>query len=134
MAYFQKTSPEDKKYNCIAWAAEDDKNFWWPIGGYWPQGIPREETMAAFIQAYQQMGYEICNNDLQEMGFQKVALFADKNGKPTHAARQLANGRWTSKLGRNIDVEHDLRVLAQVMPVLSSYGDVAAVLRRPNRS
>ena len=30
-----------------------------------------------------------------EPGFEKIALYADNSGKPTHAARQLDNGRWT---------------------------------------
>ena len=32
---------------------------------------------------------------------------------PTHAARQLANGWWTSKLGPSFDIEHiDLNAIA----------------------
>ena len=41
-----------------------------------------------------------------EKGFQKIALYV-KDGIPTHAARQLPTGKWTSKLGRDIDIEHD---------------------------
>lgn len=32
-------------------------------------------------------------------------------GIPSHAARQLPNGRWTSKCGQAEDIEHDLRDL-----------------------
>jgi hypothetical protein len=37
---FEKTS-EDDLYNCIAWAADDTQNWWWPdasyamANGYW---------------------------------------------------------------------------------------------------
>lgn len=45
-----------------------------------------------------------------EEGYEKVALFArhDDEGRiaPTHAAKQLADGRWTSKLGALEDIEH----------------------------
>jgi hypothetical protein len=41
-----------------------------------------------------------------EVGIEKVALFENASGKPTHAARQLRSGAWTSKLGKNIDIEH----------------------------
>ena len=45
---------------------------------------------------------------LLEEGFIKVAIFADSSLRPTHVARQLSNGNWTSKLGQNIDIEHDI--------------------------
>ena len=41
-----------------------------------------------------------------EAGFVKVALYASGLFY-THAARQLPNGKWTSKLGRGEDIEHD---------------------------
>jgi hypothetical protein len=41
-----------------------------------------------------------------ENGYEKVAIYT-LNGVPTHAARQLPNGNWTSKLGSEIDIEHN---------------------------
>ncbi len=52
---FNITSDCDPIYNCIAWAAGDNQNWWWPDDmeiGYWPVGIPRIESMDAFVQAY----------------------------------------------------------------------------------
>jgi hypothetical protein len=60
-----------------------------------------------------------------EPGFEKVALFADASGMPQHAARQLATGRWTSKLGRMEDIEHALRDLEGGI-----YGSVVLLLKR----
>ena len=40
----------------------------------------------------------------------RVALYA-LNGSPKHAARQVAANVWTSKIGQNIDIEHNLRGL-----------------------
>jgi hypothetical protein len=57
---------------------------------------------------------------------EKVALFADPAGIPTHAARQLASGQWTSKLGQAEDIEHELRALEGEI-----YGVVALILKRP---
>jgi hypothetical protein len=52
------TSPEDVHYNCVAWAAEDMDRWWWPDeDSYWPEGVAREETIAAFVAA-------IVNQDL----------------------------------------------------------------------
>jgi len=92
---------------------------------FWPAGIRREETVAAFVEAFQALGYVPCADDQPGPGFEKVALYA-RAGVPKHAARQLPNGRWTSKLGELEDVEHTLDGLAG-----SWYGSVVQVLKRP---
>jgi hypothetical protein len=55
-----------------------------------------------------------------------IALFADKNDFPLHAARQLPSGRWTSKLGELEDIEHGLRDLEG-----DAYGTVVLIMKRP---
>lgn len=105
---YKLTSPQDRRYNCIAWAADDDKKKWWPdpFGiGKWPSGVPRNETIQAFEQAFQALGYARCPNGKHEKKYEKIALYATPLG-PTHAARQLPNGNWTSKLGDFEDIEH----------------------------
>ncbi len=93
-------------YNCIAWAAGDNKRGWWPNSyGYWPPSAPREETIDAFVKAYESLGYKSCADSMLETGNEKVAIYALDNS-PTHAALQLENGKWTSKIGQNIDIEH----------------------------
>jgi hypothetical protein len=57
---------------------------------------------------------------------EKIALFADAQGKPTHVARQLVNGRWRSKLGKREDLEHALHDLTGTV-----YGSVAPLLKPP---
>lgn len=97
---FQVQSPRTVKYNCIGWAAGDDQNVWWPGGKYWPGGVRRDDSVAAFIAAFATRGYECCDSDGLEPGFEKVVLYVDEqHGRVTHAARQLPDGRWTSKLG-----------------------------------
>ena len=98
------TSPATYDYNCIAWAYERD-DVWCQPGFFWP--IPRKEnTIKAYKELFSSIGYRRCEDASYEEGFQKIALYI-KDEKPTHAARQLATGKWTSKLGSNIDVEHD---------------------------
>jgi hypothetical protein len=98
------TSSRDGDYNCIAWAAGDCHTWWWPgqdvSREYWPPGVPREHTRDAFVAAFVSLGYAVCAGADLEAGYERIALFADSNGKPTHAARQLLNGRWSSKLGK----------------------------------
>jgi hypothetical protein len=124
------TSPPSRRYNCIAWAAGDTANWWWPIPGvnevFWPAEVPRTEELAAFRYAFATLGYSVCDSDALEPGFEKVALFANEQGVPLHAAGQLPSARWTSKLGELEDIEHALRDLEGI-----EYGKVVLVLKRP---
>jgi len=77
---YKLTSPDTIDYNCIAWAAEYDQAWWWPDAQneeYWPPDVPREETINAFRQAFQTLGYEVCEDDTLEPGFQ--VLLIDQN-------------------------------------------------------
>lgn len=124
---YRITSSANADYNCIAWAAEDMSKWWWPGSDpkreYWPSGVPRETSVNAFQSAFGLLGYFPCTEEKPEPGFEKIALFADASGMPKHAARQLATGRWTSKLGRMEDIEHELRALEG-----SVYGSVVLIL------
>lgn len=126
---YKITSPPSPDYNCAAWAAHEDDRWWWPDPagiGYWPESSHREENVEAFVQVFIVLGYAPCDGYELEPGFEKIAIFVDSSGAPTHMARQLSDGRWTSKLGRLEDIEHTLDGL-----INSVYGSVAQVLRRP---
>jgi hypothetical protein len=125
------TSPLSRRYNCIAWAAGSTIQWWWPVGRYyWPPHVPREETIEVFIRAYGTIGYIECEDGSLEPGFEKIAIYAvqETGGglTPTHAAKQLADGRWTSKLGPYEDIEHTL--LENVN--CPTYGAAVAYLKR----
>ena len=99
---FQVKSPRTIKYNCIGYAAGDEDHVWWPGGKYWPGGVQRDDSVPAFVAAFGTRGYECCDSDAVEPGFEKVVLYVDEQrGRVTHAARQLSDGRWTSRLARN---------------------------------
>lgn len=104
---YEITSPVDPQYNCIAWAAGDNENWWEPDspgGYYWPPNIPREYTLASYQLAFRRQGYRPCGSGDVEEGYEKIAIFADDAGVPKHAARQTEDGRWTSKLGQGPDM------------------------------
>jgi hypothetical protein len=128
---YQITSPADVRYNCIAHAAGDSGRRWWsadPAAGYyWPEGVARVETLAAFIAAFALLGYEPCDSEELEASYEKIAIFANPDGTPTHAARQLPGGRWTSKLGLKEDIEHELHDVSGEI-----YGAVVQLMRRPS--
>ena len=103
---YQVTSPKTTRYNCIAWAAGKMMPYWWPTpGSFWPTGARREVTIPAFIEAFGCCGYKIANGFDLEPGREKIAIYA-KYHIPTHAARQLEDGTWTSKLGDLEDIRH----------------------------
>lgn len=128
------TSPYEQKYNCIAHAASNSDFWWWPVkapGVYWPLPHYMEETMACFTAAYASLGYVACTDDKLEIGIEKIAVYADALGKPTHAARQLNDGSWTSKLGRSQDIRHaELSVLEGKPGFGNGYGKVAMIMSR----
>ena len=109
--------------------AGDNQRWWWPDSqniDYWSEGVPREVTLDAFIQAFQSIGYEVGASDNLKSGFQKIAIYADYTGKPTHAARQLLNKKWTSKLGQDEDIEHE--TLEGIMG--ETYGSVVCIMKK----
>lgn len=126
---FEITSPVDATYNCIAWAAGDHTTWWWPdaLGNdFWPSQAPRTETLDGFQLAYATVGYAPCEDAILEQDCEKIAIYVGPNGVPTHAAKQLPGGRWTSKLGQLEDIEHS--TLGQMEGAL--YGVVGVILRR----
>lgn len=122
---YRETSPAAWEYNCIAWAV-GRTDTWWPAPGrYWPADVPREESLSVFVALFATLGYRPGASPALESGVEKVALYASGD-TPTHAARQLAGGLWTSKLGPAIDIEH-----ATPDAVAGGvYGEVVAILSR----
>lgn len=115
-ATFKVTSPSTATYNCVAWAAGDDQRNWSPavgpggkqLGGfYWPEAIEMLPAVKTVEAVFRQLGYESCADGVAEGGIEKVAIYGDSLGIALHAARQLVNGRWTSKMGDKADIEHD---------------------------
>jgi len=127
---FEKTSDATSRYNCIAWSNSDDAIWWWPQFGpvgvnYWPSGVPFDDTLDTFQKMFRLDNYEVCNSSDFEEGIEKIAIYM-RDAHVTHAARQLQSGKWTSKIGRNIDLTHDtLRALEGPL-----YGDVACIMER----
>ncbi|MEX0267817.1 hypothetical protein AB3R30_01620 [Leptolyngbyaceae cyanobacterium UHCC 1019] len=126
------TSPRTNDYNCFAWAAEEDERWWSPDSAedyYWPENAPRELTLEAFIQTYGMLGYVPCDSAEVEPEFQKIAIYVNA-GEPSHAARQLPNGNWTSKLGGWEDIEHQIEGIENGIGDVN-YGFVQQIMKRP---
>ena len=127
-AAFQVTSWPNQNYNCIAWAADDFTQWWWPDAdgeSFWPAGVPRLERLDAFITAFETIGYEPCATHEIEPGYEKVAIYT-LGDSPKHMAKQLPSGAWSSKLGEWWDIGHNLLEEVRV----AHYGSPRQILRR----
>jgi len=124
-------------YNCFAFVVGDRRKFWWPGGyGYWPRENAPETVEELMSVLREQFNYEECDGSY-EKGVQKVAIFT-KNDVPVHIAIQRSSrgGKWLSKMGYNIDMEHDLHAVeTQHGDDIGKhgYGTVAKFMRRINR-
>lgn len=121
------TSVATNSYNCIAWAAGDTRQKWWPHpDAFWPANITEADTISAFVEAFQSLGYSRCDNGALEAEYEKVAVYAAFDGAPRHAARQLPSGMWSSKLGDDVDIEHETPAALNG----NMYGAVVLYMRR----
>ena len=124
----------DARYNCIAFAAGITTKKYWPGQSpdyYWPSNIPDAESVDSFIRLFESFGYALLPggatpaNYNYAPGLQKVALYADARGTPTHAALQIGGNKWASKLGGWFDIEHFDGAVSG-----GAYGKIVAFLQR----
>lgn len=130
---FEVTSDDTRTYNCLAWVLGDQENwisltlFDEDLGLYpWPEGIPRENTVAAWMLAIESYGFTRCKDASLEPGRDKVAVYWNETTQEIHFALQLASGLWTSKVGRWEDITHELDGLTG-----DRYGEVIGFVSRP---
>jgi hypothetical protein len=113
-ADFRIIAPASVEYNSFAAAAGDRKRWWEPdqFGMYyWPSKVMRAHSQRAFIEAYTAIGYEECVHSAREIGLEKIAFYGEPGSGPRHAAYQLSNGLWVSKLGRMEEIAHPLKTI-----------------------
>jgi hypothetical protein len=130
-ASYRITSPPDPDYNCVAWGLRDSRHWWSPgpdSKNHWPEDVPAWPSLTAFEELFQREGYARCENRDPEDDVEKIAIFTYESGEPTHVARQLRGGKWTSKLGAGVDIEHD-ELDAVACGLL---GGVEVIMHRPN--
>ena len=127
-AEYELTSPPAAEYNCVAWAADDTTNRWEDLNDdwYWPIGASlRDGTMASLVEAFAALGYEQCDDAKLDDGYEKVALYGSPQ-KWRHAAKQLPDGRWSSKCGFLDDIAHN--DLSDIY--CDAYGVLQCIMRR----
>ena len=127
---FKVTSESTSEYNCFSWALGDDFRWIDPTVDYaqWMADVSNGSSIDSVVELFRAAGYELCGDGSLEDGYEKIAIYV-KDGEPTHAARQLENGRWTSKLGKYEDIEHDFPEALQG-DGFGEYGRVAVFMAR----
>ena len=123
---YEVTSEPTDEYNCIAYAAGDTTAWWSHLPGYrWPNAS-RTPSINSLIELFQKLGFELCDDAHDEAGLENIALYA-KGDQWTHAAVQLPDGSWSSKLGPDEDIRHN----TPESLCGESYGQVHCIMRRP---
>ena len=128
---YVESSPARRRCNCFGWAAGDEVRPWYPKGdpdlSYWPPGVTTDFTVAAFVEAFATRGFAPCADGSLIEGVEKVALYVDQDGEPSHAALQLPDGKWISKMGTWEDITHATTACLEG----GTYGRVVQFLARP---
>ncbi len=98
---FEIICPASSMYNCIAYAVGDTSQYWSDeIENYWPPSVERDNTIGGLEKLFTRLEFRKCKLRFNlERGYQKVVLYGSK-GQWTHAALQMPNGHWRSKLGK----------------------------------
>jgi hypothetical protein len=130
-AGYSVKSPKSSFYNCVAFAMHDTSRYWWPDPPrqyFWPDAA-RDASLNGFVLTFRSLGYEHCISYYQESGYEKIAIYANERGEPKHVARQLPSGKWVSKCGPNVDIEH-----THVGLEGGPYGKATVFMKKPLRT
>lgn len=130
---FIPKSPICDEYNCIAWSLDIDymsvghENL---TGIYWPDNISKIPNINNYKRMYNSYGFiDASTSDLEE-GFKKVAIYVrgtnPKTGIVVHAAKQIDDIWWSSKMGDNIDGIHHLDAIQGIL-----YGYPRFFMKKP---
>lgn len=125
------TGEASKEFNCIDWVMGISSRKWdcYDPDGYWPPSLPRNNWIDTIIRLFANEGYSLCDDDSLEPGYEKIALYAFV-GQFTHVAKQLEDGRWSSKLGKREVITHP----SPANLTGGFYGNVHCIMRRPSTS
>lgn len=140
---FERWWPNLKKrgYKVIGQASDSYNCFSYAVGltdvlldpaFYWPDNIARGYTLEIFIKCFENYGYVCCENSDLETGVEKAVIYG-RGDLPLHAARQMDNGLWTSKIGSLELIEHHLDAFDIATQEFANYGSVLQFLSRQKR-
>ena len=124
---FEIVGQPSGRYNCIAYAAGDASE-WWGVEEedyYWPDYATRSDSIESLVEVFAGLGFRQCQDSSLESGYEKVALYEER-GMWMHAALQIPNGHWRSKMGGGPIIEH----LSPESLSDGMYGSASVYMRR----
>lgn len=135
------SSPKDLCYNCVAWSLGIDTHWVEPYLDYglavapwavWPNKDDRGSSIEIYVKMFRGEGFVKAAKANLEPGFDKIVIYWDEATKSfTHVARQMDNGQWWSKLGRESDVKHKSPDTLGPTGSPAGYGKVWGYMKRP---
>ena len=96
---FEVLAPATVTYNCIGWSLGHTRSWVWPTVSGQPASLYHFDGLYRYYGFYRVAGLDYS----RQPGLDKVVLYASQqpDGRiaPTHAALQMTDGSWSSKLG-----------------------------------
>ena len=132
------TSTQTIDYNCVAWALGIQNQWCEPFGVIvpapppdycWTDHRPPDSLLSTYVTFFESHGFELSDDDVLEKGYAKVTIYL-LDGMFTHVARQLSNGRWTSKIGKLEDIQHALAEIESPEDQPYGYGRASVFMKR----
>jgi len=114
------------KFNCFSFVIDIYNDWCGASTKIWHNQNDRHSTILNYIQFYSTYNYKICNDDIQEPEYDKIAIYAINNNV-SHVCKQFG-GMWRSKLGSNVIIEHKLEWLSGAD--YENYGDIVVFMKR----
>jgi hypothetical protein len=111
---FALIGPVDPNFNCIGHADGSEENCCVP------------ESIDAYVQHFRAHGFVECYGPDSGSGAPMVAIFAH-GVRACHAALRI-DGKWTSKIGGGVTIQHELDDLIGDRP--TEYGRIVRYMRK----
>ena len=131
---FIPASKATPRYNCIAFAARDERHWWQGErnGGrfYWPLALARTTSVNTVTQIFTARGFQLTSDYSIESQYEKVAIYVSLQDLEFSHMAWSDGVVWKSKLGSGQDIDHyTLDVLEGDQA--DEYGIVERILRKP---
>ena len=113
-------------FNCFSFVIDIYNDWSGASGKIWHNPNNRFATLSNYVDFYSTYGYKICDNNIYEDNYEKIAIYVNNN-IVTHACKQFKN-MWRSKLGSGVIIEHKLEWISGID--YENYGEVKIIMKK----
>ncbi len=111
-----------RQYNCANLA--DNERWRW---------IQPTRSTKGLIRYFERKNWSVCEDGELREGYFKLAIYVNVYGEWRHIAVRQTNGKWLSKLGEGVLIEHNTLAALEGFSE-SAYGIVKIYMERPRKS